>query len=144
MERTGRNLLAITPVWPSITWTLLKAKRWCKEGYKSVLTFDRCRPHSVTFGYYFLKYVAVFRAEPFRILHPKICANPRLFSDFLKRIISFSGNIRQTREQGFSQNDTNFSTEVHVPPPQYGTTISPRQWQSWTTASSSSGLISMA
>ena len=34
--------------WPSVTWNLRKAQRW----NKSVLTFDRCRPHSVTFGYY--------------------------------------------------------------------------------------------
>ena len=30
--------------WPSLTWNLLKAQRWSK----SVLTFDRCLPHSVT------------------------------------------------------------------------------------------------
>ena len=34
--------------WLSVTWNLGKAQRWSK----SVLTFDRCRPHSVTFGYY--------------------------------------------------------------------------------------------
>ena len=124
--------------WPSITWTLHKARCWCKEGCKSVLTFDRCRPHSVTFGYYHLKYVAVFRAEPFRVRTDLWMRNSRPFSDFFKKIISFSGNIRQTREQGFSQDDTNFSTEAHVPPPRYGTTISSRQWQPWTSASSSS------
>ena len=98
--------------WPSITWTLHKARCWCKEGCKSVLTFDRCRSHSVTFGYYHLKYVAVFRAEPFRVRTDLWMRNSRPFSDFFKRIISFSGNIRQTREQGFSQDDTNFSTEA--------------------------------
>ena len=34
--------------WLSVTWNLCKVQR-CS---KSVLTFDRCRPHSVTFGYY--------------------------------------------------------------------------------------------
>ena len=34
--------------WLSVTWNLGKAQRWSK----SVLTFDRCRPLSVTFGYY--------------------------------------------------------------------------------------------
>ena len=34
--------------WPSVTLTLRKAQRW----RKSVLTLDRCRPHSVTFAYY--------------------------------------------------------------------------------------------
>ena len=34
--------------WPSVTWNLRKAHRWSK----SVLTFDRCHSHSVTFGYY--------------------------------------------------------------------------------------------
>ena len=34
--------------WPSVTWNLPKAQHWSK----SVLTFDRCRPHSVTFGHY--------------------------------------------------------------------------------------------
>ena len=42
----------ITRVWPSVTWNLRgnlrKAQRWSN----SVLTFDRCRPHFVTFGYY--------------------------------------------------------------------------------------------
>ena len=33
---------------PSVTWNSHKAQRWTK----SVLTFDRCRPQSVTFGYY--------------------------------------------------------------------------------------------
>ena len=33
--------------WPSATWNLHKAQRLTKI----VLTFDRCRPHSVTFGY---------------------------------------------------------------------------------------------
>ena len=34
--------------WRSVTWSLRKAQLWSK----SILTFDRCRPHSVTFGYY--------------------------------------------------------------------------------------------
>ena len=34
--------------WLSVAWNLCKVQR-CS---KSVLTFDRCRPHSVTFGYY--------------------------------------------------------------------------------------------
>ena len=34
--------------WPSVTWKVRKAQRWSK----SVLTFDRCLAHSVTFGYY--------------------------------------------------------------------------------------------
>ena len=34
--------------WRSVTWGLRKAQLWSK----SILTFDRCRPHSVTFGYY--------------------------------------------------------------------------------------------
>ena len=34
--------------WPSVTWNLPKAQRWSK----SVLTFDCCRPHSLTFGHY--------------------------------------------------------------------------------------------
>ena len=34
--------------WLSVTWNLRKAQRWSK----SVLTFDRCRPHSLSFGYY--------------------------------------------------------------------------------------------
>ena len=34
--------------WPSVTWNLRKAQRWSK----SVLTFERCLPHSVTFGYH--------------------------------------------------------------------------------------------
>ena len=34
--------------WPSVTWNLRKAQRWSK----SVWTSDRCRPHSLTFGYY--------------------------------------------------------------------------------------------
>ena len=33
--------------WPSVTWNLRKAQRWSK-----VWTSDRCRPHSLTFGYY--------------------------------------------------------------------------------------------
>ena len=33
--------------WPSLTWNLRKAQRWSK----SFLTFDRCRPYSVTFSY---------------------------------------------------------------------------------------------
>ena len=37
-----------TAFWPSVTWNFPKAQRW----NKSVLTFDHCRPHSVTFGYY--------------------------------------------------------------------------------------------
>ena len=31
--------------WPSVTWNVRKPQRWSK-------TFDRYRPHSVTFGYY--------------------------------------------------------------------------------------------
>ena len=34
--------------WPSVTWNLRKEQRYSK----SVLTFDRCHLHSVTFGYY--------------------------------------------------------------------------------------------
>ena len=34
--------------WLSVTWNLRQAQRWSK----SVLTFDRCRPHYLTFGYY--------------------------------------------------------------------------------------------
>ena len=34
--------------WPSVTWNLREAQRWSKR----VLTFDRCRPHSVTFAFY--------------------------------------------------------------------------------------------
>ena len=34
--------------WPSVTWNLHKAQRWSK----SALTFDCCRLHSVSFGYY--------------------------------------------------------------------------------------------
>ena len=34
--------------WPSVTWNLCKAQHWSK----SVLTFDCCRLHSITFGYY--------------------------------------------------------------------------------------------
>ena len=33
--------------WPSVTWNVRKPQRWSK-------TFDRYRPHSVTFGYYYL------------------------------------------------------------------------------------------
>ena len=40
--------------WPSVTvtWNLRRAQRW---SILSFLTFDRCRPHSVTFGYYEFK-----------------------------------------------------------------------------------------
>ena len=34
--------------WPPLTWNLIKAQRWSK----SVLTFDRSRPHSVTFCFF--------------------------------------------------------------------------------------------
>ena len=34
--------------WPSITWYLCKAQCWSK----SVFTFNCCRLHSITFGYY--------------------------------------------------------------------------------------------
>ena len=34
--------------WPPLTWNLIKAQRWIK----SVLTFDRSRPHSVTFSFF--------------------------------------------------------------------------------------------
>ena len=33
--------------WPTVTWNVRKAQRWSK----SVLTFDRCNPSSLTFGY---------------------------------------------------------------------------------------------
>ena len=33
--------------WLSVTWNLCKAQQWSK----SILTFDCCHPHSVTFGY---------------------------------------------------------------------------------------------
>ena len=33
--------------WPTVTWKVRKAQRWSK----SVLTFDRCNPSSLTFGY---------------------------------------------------------------------------------------------
>ena len=43
------SLLILSRVfWPSVTWNVRKAQCWSK----SVFTFDRCRPHSVTFGYY--------------------------------------------------------------------------------------------
>ena len=49
MECTERNLITRViwsrAFWPFVTWNLRKAKRW------NVLTFDRCRPHSVTFGF---------------------------------------------------------------------------------------------
>ena len=39
-----------TRFWPSVKWKLHKAQ----HGSKSVLTFDRCRPHDITFpGYYY-------------------------------------------------------------------------------------------
>ena len=43
-------LLVIWPrlFWPSVTWNERKAQRWSKI----VWIFDRCRPHSLTFGYY--------------------------------------------------------------------------------------------
>ena len=34
--------------WPPLTWNLIKAQRWSK----SVVTFDRSRPHSVTFCFF--------------------------------------------------------------------------------------------
>ena len=43
------SLLILSHVfWPSVTWTVCKAQRWSK----SILTIDRFRRHSVTFGYY--------------------------------------------------------------------------------------------
>ena len=35
-------------LWPSVTWNFRKAQPW----RKSVLKFDCCGPHSITFGYY--------------------------------------------------------------------------------------------
>ena len=61
----GANWTRSCVFWPSIAWTLRKAKRWCKEGCKRVLTFDRCRPHSVTFGYYHIKYVGICNSRTF-------------------------------------------------------------------------------
>ena len=42
--------------WPSVTWNVRKASRWSKSG----LTFDRCRPHSVTFGCYWFIYLCIY------------------------------------------------------------------------------------
>ena len=44
----AQNALWSRVFWPSVTWNLRKAQRWSK----SFLTFDGCRPHFVTFGYY--------------------------------------------------------------------------------------------
>ena len=44
----AQNAIWSRALWLSATKNLRKAKQWSK----SVLTFDRCRPHSLTFGYY--------------------------------------------------------------------------------------------
>ena len=37
-------------IYPSVIWNLLKAQRW----RKSIWTSDRCHPHLLTFGYYYM------------------------------------------------------------------------------------------
>ena len=43
------------PFWPSVTWNFRKARCW----NKSILAFDHCCLHSITFGYYWYIYVVV-------------------------------------------------------------------------------------
>ena len=45
--------------WPFVTWNLREAQRRSK----SVLTFDLCRPHSVSFGYYCLLVLVLLSGE---------------------------------------------------------------------------------